>query len=115
MILITKALRTKFEKTGSQEGLGMDAEIIVKFFTPDSSWSMYALEFDGEDSFFGIVDGHFAEYGYFSLRELKKVKGNLGLPIERDLHFTGQTVRDLIGKFSGEPTASLAGDKGVSL
>jgi len=27
--------------------------MIVKFFTPDSGWTWYASEFDGEDIFFG--------------------------------------------------------------
>lgn len=45
------------------------------------------IEFDGEDLFFGFVDGDFAELGYFSLKELKANRGLLGLPIERDRSF----------------------------
>ena len=112
MKLLTAALRKEFEKTGSQDGLGMDAKVIAKYFTPDSSWTWYALEFDGEDTFFGIADGFEVEYGNFSLREMEEVRGKLGLPIERDLHFENKTVRDLIGRFTGRPTAILAGKVG---
>lgn len=59
----------------------------VKYFTPDSSWTWYATEFDGQDTFFGLVQGLEEELGYFSLAELQQVRGPLGLPIERDLHF----------------------------
>ena len=29
-----------------------DPLVICKFFTPDSSWTWYGLEFDGQDIFF---------------------------------------------------------------
>jgi len=29
----------------------------VSSFTPDSSWTWYAMEFDGVDTFFGLVNG----------------------------------------------------------
>ena len=59
----------------------------VKFFSPTSNWTWYATEFDGTDTFFGLVKGHETELGYFSLRELASVRGPFGLGIERDLHF----------------------------
>ena len=60
-----------------------DPNAIVKFFTPFSSWTWYATEFDGKDTFFGLVDGHEKELGYFSLSELE----SLGSKIERDQWF----------------------------
>jgi hypothetical protein len=33
----------------SGEELGLDAHAQVKFFTPDSGWTWYASEFDGND------------------------------------------------------------------
>lgn len=45
------------------------------------------IESDGENVFFGFVDGFYPELGYFSLRELQNNRGKLGLPIERDLYF----------------------------
>ena len=64
-----------------------DPLVICKFFTPDSNWTWYVLEFDREDVFFGWVVGFEHELGYFRLSELGSVRGPLGLSIERDLHF----------------------------
>jgi hypothetical protein len=79
----------------ANEELGTKARALVKFFTPDANWTWYASEFDGEDSFFGLVIGYVAELGYFSLSELEQVLGPLGLPIERDLHFEPKSLREL--------------------
>jgi hypothetical protein len=86
----------------SGEEQGLDALAQVKFFTPDAQWTWYASEFDGEDIFFGLVIGFEIELGYFSLSELKSVKGPLGLQIERDLHYDPQTLRELIEKHQSE-------------
>ena len=60
----------------------------VKLFTPDSSWTWWIMEADPEERLcFGLVIGNERELGYFSLRELEEVRGPLGLPIERDLHW----------------------------
>lgn len=79
----------------SGEEKGSDALALVKFFTPDSSWSWFASEFDGEDIFYGLVVGLEVEFGYFSLNELQSVRGPWGLPIERDLFFEPKTLREL--------------------
>jgi hypothetical protein len=44
-------------------------------------------EFDGEDTFFGLVESLDEELGYFSLSELQEYRGRLGIGIARDLHF----------------------------
>ena len=75
--------------------------MFVKFFTPDAQWSWYCTE--GEPvlndkgaevdfRFFGLVDGFEKELGYFALSELEEVRGPMGLPIERDLHFRPKTL-----------------------
>ena len=87
-MLLTKANRAALPPLYSQDGKGDQAIAHVKFFTPDSSWTWYATEFDGKDTFFGLVDGFERELGYFSLAELSTAKGPLGLPIERDMHWT---------------------------
>lgn len=46
-----------------------------------------AIEFDGQDIFYGFVDGDFPELGSFSLSELQNCRGKLGLSIERDRYF----------------------------
>lgn len=68
-----------------------DPLVLVKFFYPDFLWTWYGIEFDGEDEFYGMVDGFERELGPFSLAELKSNCGKLGCPIERDMYF--QPVR----------------------
>jgi hypothetical protein len=95
MELMTKAVRKIMPPLGAQDQLGGKAVAHVKFFTPDGSWTWYATEFDGEDMLFGLVDGHVKELGYFSLSELREVRGALGLPIERDLYWTPKTLDEI--------------------
>ena len=65
-----------------------DPIVHVKLFAPDSNWTWLIVEADSEERLcFGLVIGHERELGYFSLAELEEVRGPLGLPIERDLHW----------------------------
>ena len=60
----------------------------LKWFTPDSSWTWYVIEYDPDDRIcFGLVISFERELGYFSLDEIQAARGPLGLPIERDLYF----------------------------
>lgn len=74
-----------------------DPLAIVKYFTPDAGWTWYAIEFDGQDTFYGLVFGLETEFGTFSLAELLTVRGALGLPIERDRFFRPTRVSRLLG------------------
>jgi hypothetical protein len=86
MELLTIKLREQLPPLYSQEQ-ETDPLVICKFFTPDSTWTWYPLEFDGVDVFFGLVIGFEQELGYFLLSELSQARGPLGLPLERDIHF----------------------------
>ena len=98
MKLLTKELLKQFPKLNETDGTPLEEKkVITKFFTPDGSWTWYAVEFDGEDLFFGLVDGFEKEWGYFSLKELQSVRGKLGLPIERDLYFGQTKIKDIPG------------------
>ena len=86
MKLLTEDIRSKLPPLGSTDRLPHDEILVpVKFFTPDSSWTWYPVEFDGEDLLFGLVVGFEIEAGHFSLAELEDTRGPWGLPIERDL------------------------------
>ncbi len=85
--LMPEEVRKQLPALYAQEKLGGKAIARVKYFTPDSSWTWYATEFDGQDTFLGLVDGHYKELGYFSLAELQTVRGPHGMPIERDIHW----------------------------
>jgi hypothetical protein len=95
MVLLTKEILQKLPPLYSQEEMGLEAIAVVKFFTPDGNWTWYASEFDGEDLFFGLVNGFEKELGYFRLSEIKHFKGALGLPIERDRFFQPKKLREL--------------------
>ena len=86
MKLLTKSLRQQLPRLGAMDDQA-DPLVMCKFFYPDFSWSWYAIEFDGDDLFFGFVDGDFPELGYFRLSELQANRGMWGLPIERDRYF----------------------------
>ena len=103
MQLLTKEIRRKLPPIGAGEEKGIDAVAVVKFFTPDSSWTWYASEFDGEDLFFGLAVGFEAELGYFRLSELQSIRGKLNLPVERDRFFEPTTLRELYKQYEHLP------------
>lgn len=86
MMLLTKENKKQIPPMRSQENR-KDPICFVKFFTPWTHWTWYVLEYDGQDTFFGYVQGLENELGYFSLEDLKSVNGPLGLKIERDRNF----------------------------
>jgi hypothetical protein len=96
MQLLTKAIRRQLPPLYANEEKGLEALAMVKFFTPDSSWTWYASEFDGEDVFFGLAVDDEPELGYFRLSELQRIRGKLGLPVERDRFFTPTPLRALL-------------------
>jgi hypothetical protein len=104
MKLFSDEVRKILPAIYSQDGKGGKAMAYVKLFTPDSNWTWYATEgepvldesgHEVDFHFFGLVQGHFEEMGYFSLRELETVRGPMKLPIERDLHFTPTSLEQI--------------------
>lgn len=100
--LLDQESREKLPNIYANEELGLMAIALVRFFTPDSNWTWYATEFDGDDTFFGLVAGFDVELGYFLLSELQTVRGPLRLLVERDLHFEPETLKDLFSQH-GKP------------
>lgn len=105
MELLPEEIKAKLPPLYSTEKEGLNVLARLRFFTPDSNWSWYVTEFDGEDTFFGLVDGFVKELGYFSFAELQSAKGPMGLPIERDLHFRPRTLNQI--KQNKEPPSDL--------
>ena len=90
----------------SQDGLGNNAVVHVKFFQPWGHWTWYVLDgesvlnddgFEEDFRFFGYVIGDFPELGYFSLNELKSLEGPFGLKIERDMLWLPTKLKDCLG------------------
>lgn len=97
MKLLTAEIEARLLANGrKQEPVrGTDAEIdffpVVKLFTPDAgcTWLLTEIDPENPDIAFGLCDlgMGYPELGSVSLAELADVRGRLGLPIERDLHF----------------------------
>ncbi|QND62341.1 DUF2958 domain-containing protein [Mesorhizobium huakuii] len=97
MQLLTQDLREKLLANGRQQQplRGTSDEIdfvpVVKLFTPDAgaTWLLTEMDPDDPDIAFGLCDLGIGspELGSVSLAELAAVRGRLGLPVERDLHF----------------------------
>lgn len=68
-----------------------DHQPVVKLFTPDGSatWLLTECDPDEPDRLFGLCDLGlgYPEMGFVSLSEILEVRGGLGLPVERDMHF----------------------------
>ena len=75
---------------------GGEPMALVKLFDPTGSWSWYIAEYDPADRLaYGLVDGFEKEYGYFSMEELVRQRGRFGLPLERDLYWKPQPLKEL--------------------
>jgi hypothetical protein len=99
MMLLTAANRKALPALYANENAA-NPKAVVKFFTPDANATWYASEFDGDDTFFGLADLGFGfpELGNFSLSELQNVRGKMGLPVERDRHFTPKPLSELMNE-----------------
>ncbi len=97
MKLLTKAIETALTKAAvGAHQYNEHSKIVVKFFTPDSNMTWYILEgtkeANGDWRLFGwcdLGDRDLAELGYVMLSELQSLRGNFGLPVERDKWFEG--------------------------
>ncbi len=94
MKFFTKPQLQKLLENGSEQERGKDHIPVVKLFTPDANCTWLLTEVDPEqpDIAFGLCDLGMGlpELGYVDLDELSSAHGRLGLPIERDLYFTGK-------------------------
>jgi len=98
MKLLTTSIREQLLRNGritaalAEEGREeADFLPVVKLFTPDAgcTWLLTELDPEEPDIAFGLCDLGIGcpELGSVRISELESVRGALGLPIERDLHF----------------------------
>ena len=98
MKLLTETIRRRLLRNGelrqqlAEEGRAEPDFIpVVKLFTPDAACTWLLTELDPEDPdiAFGLCDlgMGFPELGSVRMSELAAVRGRIGLPVERDLHF----------------------------
>lgn len=103
MKLLTKKNIKSLPAINSQDGTKPPDQMTahVKLFG-SGRWTWYICEMDiDQDRCFGYVQSGTSpdhdEYGYFSLRELQKLRfPPFGLPIERDRYFTPGKISDII-------------------
>jgi hypothetical protein len=104
MKLLTKEIRETLPSLYAQDGKGGKAVVYLKLFTPDSGFTWWITEggpIKDEQSnevdfhFFGLVEGQCKELGYVSLAELERVRGPMGLPVERDLWWKPKTLAEI--------------------
>lgn len=86
MELIPKELKTTIPKlydTEEQE----NPIVYIKLFLDNWTWYITEVSIDEDICFGYIVSPYESELGYFSLNELKSLRGRLGTWVERDLYF----------------------------
>jgi hypothetical protein len=99
MKLLTKSIHEQLLRNGRmQETLAGEGKTeadfipVVKLFTPDAgcTWLLTELIPDNPDIAFGLCDLGMGcpELGTVRISELESLRGKLGLPVERDRHFT---------------------------
>ena len=96
MKLLTNEIVSKFENhpIGSQDGKGLDAEVLVKYFNPCGA------EREGDDwRLFGYCHIFEWEWGYLMLSELESLRLPFGMTVERDLYTSGKIVRDFLADY----------------
>jgi hypothetical protein len=105
MELMPQDIAAQMPRLKSQDELGEDARVVVKYFTPDGGWTWFVTEGDpvgeGDWELFGLVKSPQmpeGELGYFLLSKLRESRGPLGLPIERDLFWRTKTLRECRGE-----------------
>ena len=96
-VLITPALKSRFEELGSQNDTD-NPIVVAKYFNPCGSATWYAIEYIPEQEVcYGYVTGMYVdEWGTFSITELESLNLPFGLKIERDIHFNEISYKELI-------------------
>ena len=79
--LLPRDIADKLPPLYATEGQGMKAIAQVKFFTPDSNWTWYAVEFDGEETFFGLIIGTNESWAISLLQSSSPLGARWGSPL----------------------------------
>ena len=101
MKLMTKAIKAKFERVGTQEG-ATDPLAILKLFDPCGRWTYYATEYNAEDRVLwgycvSALEPDYDEWGHSDLGEIEATRNRFGLHMERDLWFRPMPISEILG------------------
>ena len=86
MELIPQEIKNKIPKLYETEEQN-DPIVYVKLFLDGWTWYITELSIDNNICFGYVISPFESELGYFSLNEIKSIKGSLGLSVERDISF----------------------------
>ena len=86
MELIPQEIKNKIPKLYETEKQN-DPIVYIKLFLDGWTWYITELSIDNNICFGYVISPFESELGYFSLNEIKSIKGTLGLSVERDLSF----------------------------
>lgn len=109
--LFTETIRQKLLANGARSAAGEvnDPIPVVKLFTPDANatWLLTEIDPDNPDIAFGLCDLGLGcpELGYVSLSEIAKLRGPLGLPVERDRFYSESRTLRAIAKIARQAGA----------
>ena len=78
-----KELIPKLYETEEQN----DPVAYIKLFLDGWTWYITELSIDNNICFGYVISPFESELGYFSLNEIKLIKGTLGLSVEKDISF----------------------------
>ena len=114
MKLLTEEIISKFEAHpfGSQDGKGLNAEVLVKYFNPCGSgtWLITEAEREGDDwRLYGYCHIFEWEWGYLLLSKLASLRLPFGLRVERDLYTGGKNLRGFLFEEESRELAGLGG------
>ena len=91
-ILIPNDIRERLLANGARSAAGEDIDPIpvVKLFTPDANATWLLTELNANEIAFGLCDLGLGspELGYVDISEIVSLRGPMGLPVERDEHYT---------------------------
>ena len=86
MELIPQEIKNKIPKLYETEKQN-DPIAYIKLFLDGWTWYITELSIDNNICFGYVISPFESELGYFSLNEIKSIKGSLGLGVERDISF----------------------------
>jgi len=107
MKLLTKGVEKRLLANNAVDGGEIGHVPVVKFFTPDAQCTWLITDMDSTNLMFGLCDLGLGtpELGYVALEDLNSLRGKMGLPVERDQHFTFDKT---VGEY-----AEIAREKGM--
>ncbi len=97
MELIPKELEALIPTLYATEEM-MEPIAYVKLFLDGWTWYITELSTDKDICFGYVVSPFGSELGYFSLEEIKSVRGALGLGVERDVSFQPTPLKTIRNK-----------------